>query len=432
MENVQEIVEKYDISWNKNIIVPDDSELADKVFNAAKELILKTGVYSITTGRIIKFSEIEIEEALKAAPQNLKMGEGEHSRTLYSRKIRDKRKPLIWAGNPGAPTPEKLFLPTVKSWLKEEVVDLITCGSMVDVDGYSVRNADVSELIAARRELDYIHQAAKETGREGIGMLAAESSVSEIGDLAAIQPNRLRSCDSHLVALMNELIIDKGNMLRAANTIGYGMRNASLATAMVGGFAGGAPGTAVIQAASFMAANIICLADYHLCHPIHLTKVATSTRECMWVQSIVCQAFARNAPCIIVCDIYPKSSPLTKELLYEVAANAIVGSVSGGHLEGVGVSDGMHPNGTGVEVRLMGKVGHAVTDNNISIQEANDLIIKLLSRYEHVFKRNAELPLFKFEDAYDMNSLTPKKEWQKMYEDVVCELYDLGLKLNDC
>jgi methylamine---corrinoid protein Co-methyltransferase len=357
------------------------------------------------------------------------MGEGNNARTLFARNPMDSRKPLIWAGNPGAPTPEKLFLPIVKSLMKEDVVDLITCGSIVDIDGYDVRTAEVSELLATRRELEYLHQAAKETGREGIGMLAAESSVSEIGDLAVANPKMLRSCDSHLVAMFNELIIDKGNMLRAANSIGYGMKNASLATAMVGGFGGGAPGTAVLQAASFMAANIVCLADYHLCHPIHLTKVATSTRECMWVQSIICQAFARNAPCIIVCDIYPKSSPMTSELLYEVAANAIAATVSGGHLEGVGVSDGKYPNGTGLEVRLMGKIGHAVAEQGIDLKKANKLIQELLSKYEHVFK-NKEETAFSFEESYDLETLEPKKEWLDIYTKVKEELNSMGIKFD--
>jgi methylamine--corrinoid protein Co-methyltransferase len=35
--------------------------------------------------------------------------------------------------------------------------------------------------------------------------------------------------------------------------------------------------------------------------------VATSTREVLWVESVVLQAFARNAPAIIVADVYPKS-----------------------------------------------------------------------------------------------------------------------------
>ena len=89
-----------------------------------------------------------------------------------------------------------------------------------------------------------------------MGMLAAQSAVSELGDLAAAARPCLRPCDSHLVAMFNELIIDQSNMARAVNSIDYGMRNASLATVMVGGLAGDAPGAAVVQAASFHAGQL--------------------------------------------------------------------------------------------------------------------------------------------------------------------------------
>ena len=194
------------------------------------------------------------------------------------------------------------------------------------------------------------------------------------------------------------------------------MRNASLATVMVGGLAGDAPGAAVVQIASFLLANWVCLADYHLLHPIHIRHVATSTRSVMWVQSAVEQAFARFAPCIIVSDIYPKSGALTRELLYEVAADAIVIAVSGGHLEGVGSADGALPNGTGLEARWMAEVGHAVTRQALTLSEANHLVNQLYSLYEHVFQMPGGNPGVRFDQAYDLETLNPVPEWQRIYE----------------
>ncbi len=422
-----EIVAEYGFTRDKDEIIFTDAAQLPRYFEAAKKLLARIGVYNMSTGRIIKLSEAEIEDAAKNAKQTLVMGEGKDAFTLYARQPEDQRKPAVWAGNPGCPTPERLFLPTVRSWAQEKVVDLITCGSLVDVDGYEVKSMEPSELLAVRRELTYLHQAAAFSGRPGIGMLAAESSVSEIGDLAAMALGMLRTCDSHLVALMNELIINRDNMLRAANAINTGVRNASLACVMVGGLAGGAPGAAVVMIASMLAANIVCLADYHLCHPIHINYVATSTRECMWLQSVVCQTFAQCAPQIIVCDIYPKSGALTKELLYEVAANALAITVSGGHLEGVGSCDGVKPHGTGLEVRVMGEVGLAASAQGIQRAQANDMILKLLERYEHVMATGNEGK--PFDVAYDMTSVTPVPEWEAMYLQVREELAEMGLYL---
>lgn len=425
----REMVEKYNLTWDKSVITPDDRELAKRIFHAGREFLIQTGVYNISTGRVIKLSEDEIDEALANNPKTLAMGEGKDIRYLYARNPEDSRKPIVWAGNPGVPTPETLFKPSVKSWAQEPVVDLITCGSLVDIDGFTVRSREPSELIAVKRELQYLREVLKQVGRPGMGMLAAESSVSEVGDLSVAHPDYLRPCDSHLVALFNELIIDRDNMVRAANSLEYGMRNASLACVMVGGMAGGAPGAAVVMVASMLAANIVCRADYHLCHPIHIRHTATSTRECMWLQSVVCQAFAECAPSIIVCDIYPKSGAMTMELLYEVAANALAITVSGGHLEGVGSSDGLRPNGTGLEARLMGEIGVAASRQGLKRSEANELIQNLLGRYEHVFALEEGNPGLPFEEAYDMVRVQPKPEWLAMYEKVKLELKDFGLSI---
>lgn len=263
-----------------------------------------------------------------------------------------------------------------------------------------------------------------------MGMLAAESSVTEIGDLAAAHPDLLRPCDSHLVAMFNELMIDGGNMTRAANSSFYGMVNSSLATVMVGGLGGDAPGAAVLQIASFLAANIVCLADYHLCHPIHIQYVATSARGCMWLQSVVCQAISRNAPGVIVCDIYPKSGAMTKEVLYEVAANALAASVSGGHLEGVGSADGSVPHGTGLEVRMMAEVGHAASRQKISLEEANRIVLALLEKYEPVLSREGGNQGQPIDKAYDLKTLRPVPAWQEMYDQVRDELKELGLNIH--
>jgi methylamine--corrinoid protein Co-methyltransferase len=259
-------------------------------------------------------------------------------------------------------------------------------------------------------------------------MLAAQSSVSELGDLSAAHPDYLRPCDSHLVPILNELIMDNRNIARAVNSIDYGMRNASLACVMVGGLGGDAPGSAVLQIASFIIANLVCLADYHLLHPIHIRHVATSTRSVMWVQSAVSQAFARNAPEIIVADIYPKSGALTRELLLEVAANAIVISVSGAHLEGVGSADGNVPNGTGLEARLMGEVGHAVTHQNLSLDQANRIVSDLLELYEPVFDLPGGNPGVRFDHAYDLATLQPIPQWMDMYWEVKTLIQTMGLK----
>ena len=428
VENVMDLVDEYEFEWDKQVIIPEDDQLFDDMFEAAKKLILKTGVYNMSTQRIISFTEEEIEAGIRDMKKELVMGEGKDAYTLVAREVEDRREPAVWAGNPGCPTPEELFYPIVKSVAKEPVIDLMTCGSLVDVDGFKVTSGSPSEVVAVRKEMEYLHKALKEVGRPGLGLLAAESAVTEIGDLASVGEKRLRPCDSHLVAMFNELIIDNGNLVRAASKLDYGMKNASLACTMVGGMGGDAPGSTVVMIASILAANLICMADYHLCHPIHIQDVATTARGCLWLQAVLCQTFAKKAPAIIVCDIWPSSGSLTKELLYETAANAIVVTVCGGHLEGLGAANGNEPNGTGLEVRLMGEVGKAVARQGMTREKANEIVLKLLDKYEHIFKMEDKNKGSRFDEAYNMETIEPTEKWQAMYEEVKEELTEMGVQ----
>jgi|Deesub1362A_J573_1020465.scaffolds.fasta_scaffold05734_2 methylamine--corrinoid protein Co-methyltransferase len=425
------LVREYGLEWDPQVLVPEDPGLLDAVFEAGFKLALEVGAYNRTTERVLVFEREELERGLREMPQALEMGEGADAYTLRPRGIEDARPPAVWAGNPGAPTPEELFLPTVMSWMQEPIVDLVTCGTLVHVDGREIRTGDPLEILAVRRELQYMREGLRRVGRPGMGMLGAQSAFSELGDLAAAHPDYLRPCDAHLVPMLNELKMDNRNIARAVNSIGYGMRNASLPCVIVGGLGGAPPGSAVVNVASFILSNLTCLAHYHICHPIHVRHVATSTREVLWVESVVSQAFARNAPCIIVGDIYPKSGAGTRELLYETAANAVALTVSGAHLEGCGSADGAAPNGTGLEARLMGEVGHAVVAQGLTRRQANQLILALLAKYEHVFDLPQGNPGMPFDQAYDLESLQPVPAWEAMYQEVKDELRAMGLEALD-
>jgi methylamine--corrinoid protein Co-methyltransferase len=423
------LVKKYHLEWDRNQIICADPALVNAIFQAGFELAVEVGAYCRSTERMIAFRQDEIENGLRSMPQKLVMGEGKDARTLYARQINDECPPLFFGGSPGTPIPQRFFVANVISNTQEPLIDLATCGTLTEVDGRPVRTGHPLEIVATRRELDYMHSALQHVGRPGMGMLAAQSSVSELGDLGVAQPRYLRPCDSHLIPLLNELKMDHRNLSRVVNSLDYGMINASLACVIIGGLGGGPPGSAVVNVASFMIANLTCLAGYHILHPIHVRHLATSTREVLWVISAVGQAFARNSPAIIVADIYPKSGAGTKELLYETAANAIVNTVSGNHLEGCGSADGLIPNCSGLEARFMAEVAMAVHKMKMSLDEANHWVLKLLPRYEHVFESEGGNPGLPFDRVYDVEHIQPYDFWNDIYLQVKNELASEGLKM---
>ncbi len=424
---IMDIVEEFELEREDGaVLLHDDGEQAKAFFDAAVELLVRSGVYNQSTGRVMTFTREEILEAARNMPQSVTVGRGADAYTFVPRKPDDGRLPGVVAGNPGCPMTEELFQKTVTSWAKEPVVDMVTCGSIVEVDGFDVVRASPSEVIALRRELKYLNEICEKVGRPGIGRLAAESSVSEIGDLAAMAPGGFQPGDAHLIALNNELIMTNDNLIRVANAMETPVLNASLACVMVGGLAGGAVGAAVCMIASLPADSLVGRAEYRLCHPIHIKYIATSTAECMWLSSVVCQAFAAAAPAVIICDIYPKSGAGTIELLKEVAANALAITVSGGHLEGVGSCDGLKPNCSGLEARVMGEVGKAAAAQGMTREEADPIIRKLLGEYGHIFETGNEG--LSFDEVYGEDG-EPRAFWENMYREVRDELISLGVKL---
>lgn len=423
------LVKDYHLEWDRAEIIPTDASVVDSIFRAGYELAVETGVYCRSTGRIIAFSQDEIEAALGSMPQALTMGEGDEACSLYARLLGDERPPLSFGGSPGTPIPENCFLENVISYAQEPLIDLLTCGSLTEVDNRPVRAGHPLEIVAARRELAYLHTALEKAGRPGMGMLAAQSSVTELGDLALAQRRYLRPCDAHLVPLLNELKLDFRNAARVVNSLEYGMINASLPCVIVGGLGGGPPGAAVVNVASFLLANLVCYAGYHILHPIHLRHVATSTREVLWVTSAVGQAFARNAPAIIVADVYPKSGAGTKELLYETAANAIVNAASACHLEGCGSADGLLPNCSGLEARFMVEAALAAHRMKLTPADANRWALRLLPRYEHIFSQDGGNPGLPFDQVYDLHSVQPTPAWVETYQQVKEDLKAEGLEL---
>ena len=147
------LVKKYGLSWDKEKIVPNDPDLADRIFQAALELAELSGAWCASTERVIRFDRDELWQGMRRAPQALVMGEGKDARTLLARKVMDDRPPMVWAGNPGVPTPEEIFQPMVMSWMQEPIVDLVTCGSLPGVAGRPVETGGPLEIYAVRREL---------------------------------------------------------------------------------------------------------------------------------------------------------------------------------------------------------------------------------------------------------------------------------------
>jgi hypothetical protein len=65
----------------------------------------------------------------------------------------------------------------------------------------------------------------------------------------------------------------------------------------------------------------------------------------------------------------------------------------------------------------------------MTLEEGENLIQTLLSRYEHVFSQEGGNPGERFDRVYDLKTLRPTMQWEDTYKSVKAELNQLGLKV---
>ena len=111
--------------------------------------------------------------------------------------------------------------------------------------------------------------------------------------------------------------------------------------------------------------------------------------------------------------------------LRETAAQAITDTASGRELlSGSAAAKGVSQDRTtGMEARIMGEAASATC--GMSIPEVNEILDKLISRYESKF---IDAPIGKrFQDCYDVDDVTPSDEYLQIYDDALNVLSDCGL-----
>ena len=76
----------------------------------------------------------------------------------------------------------------------------------------------------------------------------------------------------------------------------------------------------------------------------------------------------------------------------------------------------------------MGEVGKAVARQGMTRAKANEIVLKLLEKYEHIFKMEDKNKGSRFDEAYNMETIEPTEKWLAMYEEVKAELAEMGVE----
>ena len=427
---VQALSKKYKVKYEPSTPIPSDDQMTDELFQAGLELYLDLGSYCTNTGRVIKFSEQEVKEALEAAPRELIMGEGNDAVKMVHRDVEGDQEPIVCAGIQTAYYIDKeMMFKIYKGCAEDKCVDGIWGGVLGNIDGnYEVVAGMPSEIYGYRVATEILREAIKAAGRPGMFLVNnAPTSIATIG--LHDREKGLRPCDLFETTGISDLKINYDDLNRS---IWGQIHNAALHgahSAVIGGFSGTTEGAAITAVAGGLHLLMANRANNIRPGAIPFKTKSRAMRIHIWVANMALQALSRNTHLILEGSIgdHPAAGPGTRQYLIEAAAGHIASTVAGGHSLG-GTRKfvvGNTPNfGTPLESRWMGEICKGAV--GLTRAQANEIVVKLLAEYEPHLD-NAPLG-FTYEQLYDIDTEKPLPSYVKLYEETREEFSKMGLK----
>ncbi len=425
--NVRRVVKEFDIRYEPDDPVPANDEFADRLFEAAVEFAARTGLYCDDTNRIIQVSREEILQAVQQFPDNGAFGEGRDRRAFKARRPGDERPPWCHVGTGIVASSEEVALAQVEGYGSLPQANSISIPAFGRVRGMPVVGGSPLEIYATLSSVQAGRKALWKSGRPGLPILnLISSATTSMATIAGTHPAfGLRPSDGWLIDFLAENKVNFETLNRLAFVLATGGNIGSTALPILGGYAGGAAGTALVMTAYYLLGMLVMQGTYHLTGPVHFRHGCSTTRDALWVFAVAGRAASRNTRYPAIGLGYAAAGPCTRMYFYEAAAVNLccVASGYGGvqtvHPAKAVVDDGVTP----LEARFNIETAYAVT--GMQAGRASELVNQLLSKYEDQIK---EAPTGKrYQECYDLKSARPGKAYVQLYDEVKEELAQMGI-----
>jgi len=425
---LQEVIRQHDIKFDSDSPVPCDDALADEVFKAALDLYSHTGTLCTDAHRRILFNEDEIRDSLRAAPTRLSFGEGKDQRVMVYRAIEDSQEPFCISTPIGQPVSEENYLPVVISYVQNPFADAAGVPSLTTIRGRTVKSRSPTEFEAAIWAVRCFRTAGIIVGRPGIGTHNLVSTAESTAAIIAAMNTEFgaRKTDGVLVGALPELKIDMERLNKTACFLRTGHIIESLAGPLRGGLSGGVEGTAIVTVANLFQGRLVARGDCYIYFPTDLMYACNSTREMLWLLSVVGQAISRNTHALKMSAPYQAAGPCTEMVAYESAATCLASVTSGADIDYGSVAKNKYFDYcSGLEAELALEISRKAT--GMKRKDANIITKELLKKYE---SKIHEAPLGKrFQECYDVEKVLPRKDYVELHSKVRKELVSIGLDI---
>lgn len=426
---VRRLVDKYDVEYDPDTPVPWDDDLADRVWEAAKELIAEVGVFCVDSERVIKFTEGELEQALRDAPKSVTLGEGQDARAFPIRRPESDVPPFCSLGAAGCPVDsEEVFLSLMHAYAEIPYTDAVPTPSLTRVNGRAIVAESPLEVEGCIRTAKLAKEATRRARRPGLcvanmvatgvraaGHIAGHSMAAGKGDMMEI-------------GAFAEMKTDFDILSKVAYMQAVGCPILGETGPVLGGYCGGPEGTAVALTAYHFFALLVLRASVHHPFAVRFNTQTSTPRDVIWTRAVANQAITRHSEvgCLNVGVI--TAGPATGMSLYETAAFVAATVASGGSIEATGAAQSTHPDYLSpMEPLLAAEVGRGVT--GMPRREVNDIVVKSIEQYEDQL---SDAPLgMKYQECFDLASRRPGDEAMEQYWQARQNLADWGVAFRD-
>jgi methylamine--corrinoid protein Co-methyltransferase len=408
--------------------INQDDDLADRFFRAGLDTAVEVGMLCIDTQRRITFSREEILAALEAAPAQFTLGEGLEQAVFKTRTVDDPTPP-VWVCPLSIAMTEDLFIPVLEGIARVPEVDCLEGPSVETLWGAKVRAGSPYEMLVGRWQAQATYEALRRAGREGMGLYAVGTSPTHYGVLGGYgipggyKPER----DIVLILSPVEMKTSYESLHKLAQTYNCGGITYGGSWSMIGGYAGGPEGATVSCIACTLLLYAVYQASNGASFPYDMRYMGNCGRDALWALSTVFQALSRNTHVCLNSVLNQTAGPATSMLLLESAVGMMTLSVSGAtSCTGTRSAGGKYTNYlTPLEVKFAGEVFKRSA--GMSRAKANDIANRLLPLYE---KQLGQPPKGQsFPECYDVKTLKPSDEWQRIYDQVKDEAIQAGIPL---
>ena len=433
-QKMKELARRYDI-----VCPPDppwfnlDDSLPERAFRAAVDFLVEQGVYCISTGRVIQFSEEEVREAIRAQPSHILVGEGRDQRAIEKRPLEYRGEFNLFPGH-HAPFSEELAPLVVKNFAQIPEASYIEGFNFAMVDGREIFGMPM-EVYAARREAAWMREGVRKAGRPGMAIAYYPINTRAAVLIAPLDPVAgLRRTDGVLLSVLPDIKVEHDLLTAAIVYQEYGAFKVNGGgQGLYGSFAGGYEG-AIIEGIVKPIVGWMVYRDEFGYAGINSAidaspKVVKVDRRMAWAASVVCQALNRYTNYIYFGGygggVDGTSGPGSETCLLERAFTAIQSPINGANLSMSRQRRAkMNASQTPLEVEFKVEVSRAVMRAGLTRETAG----KLLGGLARLLEGRVVEPPKHITECYDLVNHRPSPEYYDIYMRVKDQLAAMGLE----